>query len=46
MADDAADEDFDEVIENVTMCSECNEYAEHEILKERQVGSGLSLIHI
>ncbi len=44
MADDAADEDFDEVIENVTMCSECNEYAEHEILKERQVGSGRDLL--
>ena len=36
MTDDVVDDDSDEVIENVTMCSECNEYTEHEILKERR----------
>ena len=44
MVDDIPDDDFDEVIENVTMCSECNEYAEHDILKERRVGNGRDLL--
>ena len=44
MTDDVVDDDSDEVIENVTMCSECNEYKEHEILKERKVGTGRRLI--
>tara|TARA_B100000886_G_scaffold47772_1_gene29390 strand:+ start:4450 stop:5217 length:768 start_codon:yes stop_codon:yes gene_type:complete len=39
-----ATEDFDEVVENVTFCSECNEYAEHEILKERSIGNGRDLL--
>jgi uncharacterized Zn finger protein len=44
MSDEVVDDDSDEVIENVTMCDECNEYTEHEILKERKVGSGSDLL--
>ncbi len=44
MSDDIVDGDGDEVIENVTMCSECDEYVEHEILKERKVGTGRDLL--
>ena len=44
MTDDVVDDDPDEVIENVTMCSECGEYTEHEILKDRKVGSGSDLL--
>ena len=44
MTDDVIDGDSDEVIENVTMCSECKEYTEHEILKERKVGTGSDLL--
>lgn len=44
MSDDVVDDDFDEVIENVTMCSECDDYMEHEILKERKVGTGRDLL--
>lgn len=44
MSDDVVDYDFDEVIENVTMCTECDEYMEHEILKERKVGTGRDLL--
>ena len=44
MTDDVVDDDFDEVIENVTMCSECDDYMEHEILKERKVGTGRDLL--
>ena len=44
MSDDVVGDDFDEVIENVTMCSECDDYMEHEILKERKVGTGLDLL--
>tara|TARA_A100001234_G_C12632240_1_gene388704 strand:+ start:1314 stop:2105 length:792 start_codon:yes stop_codon:yes gene_type:complete len=44
MTDDVVDDDFDEVIENVTMCSECEDYMEHEILKERKVGTGRDLL--
>ena len=35
---------IDEVIENVTMCSECEDYMEHEILKERKIGTGRDLL--
>ncbi len=44
MSDNVVDDDFDEVIENVTMCSECDDYMEHEILKERKVGTGRDLL--
>jgi uncharacterized Zn finger protein len=44
MSDEVVDDDSDKVIENVTMCDECNEYTEHEILKERKVGSGSDLL--
>ena len=44
MSDDVVGDDFDEVIENVTMCSECDDYMEHEILKERKVGTGRDLL--
>ena len=44
MTDDLVDDDFDEVIENVTMCSECDDYMEHEILKERKIGTGRDLL--
>ena len=44
MTDDVVDDDFDEVIENVTMCSECDDYMEHEILKERKIGTGRDLL--
>ena len=32
--------DQEEVVENVTYCSDCDDYCEHEILKERSIGSG------
>ena len=44
MTDEVAEDDSEEVIENVTLCSECNEYSEHHILKERNVGSGRDLL--
>ena len=44
MSDDVVDDDFDDVIENVTICSECDDYMEHEILKERKVGTGRDLL--
>lgn len=44
MTDEVAEDDSEEVIENVTLCSECNEYSEHDILKERSVGSGRDLL--
>ena len=44
MTDEVFDDDFDEVIENVTICSECDDYMEHEILKERKVGTGRDLL--
>ena len=44
MSDNVVDDDFDEVIDNVTMCSECDDYMEHEILKERKVGTGCDLL--
>ena len=36
--------DQEEVVENVTYCSECDDYSEHEILKERSIGSGRDLL--
>ena len=44
MTDDVVDDDLDEVVENVTMCSECDDYMEHEILKERKIGTGRDLL--
>ena len=44
MTDEVAEDDSEEVIENVTLCSECNEYSGHDILKERNVGSGRDLL--
>lgn len=44
MTGDVAEDDSGEVMENVTLCSECNEYSEHDILKERNVGSGRDLL--
>ena len=44
MTDDILEDDFDEVVENLAHCSECNDYMEHEILKEKSVGSGRDLL--
>jgi len=37
-------DDFEEVIDNVVMCAQCDDYEEHEILKERKVGLGRDLL--
>lgn len=44
MSEYVAEDDQDEILENVTYCAECDELAGHEILKERQVGSGRDLL--
>jgi len=44
MADEVTEDDNEEVIENVALCSECDDYMEHEILKERKVGTGRDLL--
>ena len=44
MTDEVAEDDYEEVVENVALCSECDDYMEHEILKERKVGSGRDLL--
>ena len=44
MTDEVADDDYEEVVENVALCSECDDYMEHEILKERKVGTGRDLL--
>ena len=33
MTDDIAEDDSEEVVENVTVCSECDEYTEHQSLE-------------
>ena len=44
MTDEVADDDVEEVVENVALCSECDDYMEHEVLKERKVGTGRDLL--
>lgn len=44
MTDDIAEDDSEEVVENVTVCSECDEYTEHQVLKEKAVGTGKDLL--
>ncbi|MCH1481223.1 MAG: hypothetical protein L7T81_03175, partial [Candidatus Poseidoniaceae archaeon] len=44
MTDDIAEDDSEEVVENVAICSECDEYTEHQVLKEKAVGTGKDLL--
>ena len=44
MAEDIEEDDLEEVVENVALCSECNEYSEHQVLKEKSVGTGKDLL--
>ena len=44
MTEDIAEDDLEEVVENVALCSECDEYAEHQVLKEKSVGTGKDLL--
>ena len=44
MTEDIAEDDLEEVVANVALCSECDEYAEHQVLKEKSVGTGKDLL--
>ena len=37
MSDDVVGDDFDEVIENVTMCSECDDYMDMKFSKSAKL---------
>ena len=41
---DEAVDAFEEVIDNLMLCSECDSYTEHEILRERDVGTGRDIL--
>ena len=40
MSSDEIEFDDEEIIENATLCEECGDITEHEILKEKEIGGG------
>tara|TARA_B100000900_G_scaffold58332_1_gene43880 strand:+ start:74874 stop:75653 length:780 start_codon:yes stop_codon:yes gene_type:complete len=44
MSDEEIEFDDDEVIENATLCENCRDITEHEVLKEKKVGQGRNLL--
>ena len=44
MSDEEIEFNDDEVIENATLCENCGELTEHEVLKEKMVGQGRNLL--
>ena len=38
------DDDYDEFVDNASMCESCQELTEHEILKQREVSNGFDML--
>ena len=38
------DDDFDEFVNNASMCESCQELTEHDILKQREVRNGFDML--